>query len=156
MPTGWRPTDVQAKFPIKIEGVHTREKYDSNPSSFLKAWSWVQLGVTNLLMYFLLVQFATFDAIEIVWYSIFIFVTIFSYTTLMDRHVLAVPAELIKLAIGLLIFYQHGGWFTMDNVVSGASVLMMIYLLISTALTFYFTLFDGRRAVYGGFLNRQR
>ena len=142
MPTGWRPADVQAKFPIQIEGVHTRKKYDSDASTFLKAWSWVQLGVTNLLMYFLLVQFATFDAIEIVWYAIFLFVSIFSYTTLMDRHVFAIPAEVLKLAIGFLIIYQNGGWFTMDNVMGGASILMIGYLVVSMALTFYFTIFE--------------
>ncbi len=146
MPTGWRPKDVQEKFPITIEGVHTRAKYDSNPSGFLKGWSWFQLIFHNLLMYFLLTQFGKLEAIDIIWYSIFLFVSVFSYTTLMDRHVFAIPAEVIKLAMGSWIIYQVGGWYNLDEIISGGTMLIMIYLGISILLTFYFILFEKVRS----------
>jgi alkylglycerol monooxygenase len=146
MPTGWRPKDVQEKFPITIEGVHTRAKYDSNPSDFLKGWSWFQLIFHNLLMYFLLTQFGKFEAVDIIWYSIFLFVSVFSYTTLMDRHVFAIPAEVIKLALGSWIIYHVGGWYNLDEIISGGSVLIMVYLGVSILLTFYFILFEKVRS----------
>ena len=146
MPTGWRPKDVQEKYPITIDGVHTRSKYDSNPSGFLKGWSWFQLIFHNLLMYFLLTQFGKFEAVDIIWYSIFLFVSIFSYTTLMDRHVFAIPVEIIKLALGSWIIYQVGAWYNLDEIVGGGSILVMIYLGISMLLTFYFILFEKVRS----------
>lgn len=142
MPTGWRPEDVKVKYPMVIEGVHTRKKYEPNASNFLKSWSWFQLIIHNLLMYFLLVQFASFEAAEIVWYSIFLFVSIFSYTTLMDRHPLAVPTEMIKLGMGAWIIYQSGGWFSLDNYISGGTIMMIIYMVSSLLLTFYFTWYE--------------
>ena len=146
MPTGWRPKDVQEKYPIIIEGVHTRSKYDSNPSDFLKGWSWFQLIFHNLLMYFLLTQFGKFEAIDIMWYSIFLFVSIFSYTTLMDRHVFAIPAEVIKLTLGLWIIYTVGAWYNLDEIFAGGSILMMVYLVVSMLLTFYFIFFEKVRS----------
>ncbi|MFK8005250.1 MAG: sterol desaturase family protein [Saprospiraceae bacterium] len=146
MPTGWRPNDVQEKFPINIEGVHTRTKYDSNPSDFLKGWSWFQLIFHNLLMYFLLTQFGKLEAVDIMWYSIFLFVSVFSYTTLMDRHVFAIPAEIIKLTMGAWIIYHVGAWYNVDEIISGGSILIMIYLGISILMTFYFILFEKVRS----------
>jgi len=142
MPTGWRPVDVQEKFPIKIEAVYTRSKYDSNPSNLLIGWSAFQLIFHNLLMYFLLAQFGSFEAIGIIWYSIFLFISIFSYTTLMDRHVFAIPSEIIKLGLGLWIIYQIGGWYNLDEIISGGSSIVMIYLATSMLMTFYFILFE--------------
>ncbi|MHA7056658.1 sterol desaturase family protein [Aquimarina sp. M1] len=44
MPTGWRPNDVTAKYPIEIiEDPYSRVKYSGNDSYLLKVWSWIQL-----------------------------------------------------------------------------------------------------------------
>ena len=142
MPTGWRPADVQEKYPIHIPGVHTRKKYNPPASNFLKTWSWIQLFVVSLLMYYMLTQIAELSYENIVLYSLFLFVTIFAYTTVMDRHVFAIPAEIIKLAIGVFVMYQMGGWFSIDEILSGASIAIGIYLGISLLLTFYFTFME--------------
>lgn len=142
MPTGWRPDDVAEKYPIKIEGVHERKKYNPYASNFLKGWSWMQLVVNSLLMYFLLAQIGEFGVEEITMYSIFLFISIFAYTTLMDRHVLAVPTELLKLAIGVWIIYQTGGWFSLDTVIGGATFFMLFYMFVSALLTIYFIFFE--------------
>ena len=142
MPTGWRPKDVQEKYPIIIEGVHTRSKYNSNASDYLKGWSWFQLIFHNLLMYFLLTQFGKLDVIDIMWYSIFLFVSVFSFTTLMDRHIFAIPAEIIKSIIGVWIIYQIGTWYNLEDFFSGGTILITMYLGISLSLTFYFIVFE--------------
>jgi len=142
MPTGWRPKDVQEKYPIIIEGVHTRSKYNSNASDYLKGWSWFQLIFHNLLMYFLLTQFGKLEVIDIMWYSIFLFVSVFSYTTLMDRHIFAIPAEIIKSIIGVWIIYQIGTWYNLEDFFSGGTILITMYLGISLSLTFYFIVFE--------------
>ena len=145
MPTGWRPEDVKEKYPIKKIGVYEREKYNPETSDFLKWWSWIQLVVNSLLMYFMLTEFGSFQAEDIMLYSVFLFVSIFAYTTLMDRHVFAIPAEFIKLAIGIWIIYQAGGWYHADSYWSGVSNLVIIYLAASSILTIYFTFFEERK-----------
>mgnify|MGYP000179495757 CR=1 FL=1 len=44
MPTGWRPADVEAQYPVaKIEDVYDFEKYDTNETKGLVLWSYIQL-----------------------------------------------------------------------------------------------------------------
>lgn len=57
----------------------------------------------------------------------------------MDRHIFAIPVEFLKVSIGVLAMYQLGGWFSIDEIFSGGSVLIGIYLVVSLLLTFYFT-----------------
>ena len=138
MPTGWRPADVQKKYPIVIPGVHTRKKYAPSTSTFLKAWSWFQLIIVNLLMYYMLTQIANLSFESILLYSIFLFLTIFAYTTVMDKNIMAIPVEIIKLALGAFVLYTMNGWFSMDELFYGASIIVGAYLAISTIMTFYF------------------
>jgi hypothetical protein len=64
----------------------------------------------------------------------------------MDRHVFAIPAEVIKLALGSWIIYHVGSWYNLDEIISGGSVLIMVYLGVSILLTFYFILFEKVRS----------
>ena len=93
-------------------------------------------------MYFLLINFANLQANDIVTYAIFLFASIFAYTTLMDKNLLAVPSELIKLAIGIGIIYFVGGWYGLDDYFSGATIIVAVYLVVSALLTFYFVAFE--------------
>jgi len=46
MPTGWRPDDVNERFPVyKIDDPYNMEKYDPPASAGLKAWCWIQLVI---------------------------------------------------------------------------------------------------------------
>ena len=144
MPTGWRPADVAEKYPIEKVGVYDREKYNPETSSFLKGWYWFQLVFVNALMYHMLVNFPNLSAQEILWYSIFLFVSIFSYTTLMDKHLLAIPVELIKTILGFGIIYYFGGWFGLNDFIGVGTTLMVGYLILSMAMTLYFTFAEKR------------
>lgn len=139
MPLGWRPADVAEKYPIALPSVYGRTKYQPYASAFLTGWSWFQFILCNLLVYHMLVNFGTLAATEIVWYSAFLFVMIFSYTSLMDRSWLAVPTEVIRLVIAAAIITRTGTWFGLDSYVVGATSLMIGYLVVSMMLTIYFT-----------------
>lgn len=140
MPTGWRPADVREKYPIDYtKNPYTRKKYQPAASGISKVWSWLQLIITNVMLYHLLVNIATYSFTEIALYSAFLMVTIFSYTTLMDKHRLAVPAELLKFLFGIFIIYQSGQWFGLDQYFTGGTVLVVLYILASFAGTLYFS-----------------
>lgn len=136
MPTGWRPADVAAQYPVSIvEDFGHFEKYDSQPSRALVAWSWVQLVATLLLMFWLFNQIAVLKVPAMLWYGAYLFVSIFSYTTLMDKSRWSVAAEAVRLGFGLaLLWWQGGDWFGLGVVGSyaiisfiGASFLASVY-----------------------------
>ncbi|MCK8524221.1 sterol desaturase family protein [Aquimarina sp. D1M17] len=143
MPTGWRPDDVKEKYPIKIiTDPYNREKYRTESSLFLKLWSWTQLIVTLSLLYYMLVSFGDLEFIQIINYSIFIAITIFAYTSLMDRHHITLYAELIKLGLGIFLILKYDGWFGIDSIFNGGSYLIIAYMIISLGLSFYFQLIE--------------
>lgn len=145
MPTGWRPADVKEAYPVySIDDVSQQIKYNPPASRLLTAWSWAQLIIHNLLMYYLLVHIADFVFADVLWYCGFLAVSIFAYTTLMDRHVLAVPVEFLKVFLAAALLYVHEGWFGMDAVIPAASSLVFGYCLLSLGMTIYVTFMEER------------
>ena len=140
MPTGWRPADVHQNYPVHTtEDVYSRAKYDTNPSPTLMAWSWFQLIFNNLLLYYALANFGEFAYTDVVLYLIFLFLSVFAYTTLMDGHRLAIAMELVKMSLGLFLVYKLGGWYQLDEFFPGATLGMIGYLGLSFLLTLYFS-----------------
>ena len=145
MPTGWRPDDVAGKYPITVTtDPYTRIKYKSDSSYLLKVWSWIQLVITVGLMYYLLISIADLEFIQIVKYTIFLAISIFAYTSLMDRHIISVYAESIKFIIGVY-FILTEGWFHMENLFTSANYFVMGYLFLSLIATIYFQFIEQRK-----------
>lgn len=143
MPTGWRPSDVTEKYPVKvITDVYEQEKYDTQPSRLLLHWSWIQLIVSVLIIYYALAQFEAFTYWSISLYLFFVFISIFSYTALMDKHWMAIPLELFKFTMGVVLIYQFSGWFMIDQLFAGGTIVILFYLLASLLLTLYFSLVE--------------
>ncbi len=143
MPTGWRPEDVKERFPISsTDDVYNRPKYDTPSSGIFQSWSWFQLVVNNILLFYLLTQIAAYPFADIVLFSVFLFVSIFSYTTLMDGHKLAVLAESVKFIMGLFLYFKFEGWYGIDALFAGASYTVVAYLLVSLVATLYFSLVE--------------
>ncbi len=138
-PTGWRPEDVSEKYPLEIPGVYTRKKYNPTLSMGLIAWSWFQFIFCSILLYLFVYQFSNFQYYEVIAYSLFIFFTIFAYTTLMDQHKLAIPIEIFKLILGVGIIYQLGSWFHLETFGEGMTYFMLIYMVIALLMTLYFS-----------------
>lgn len=143
MPTGWRPKDMKIKYPIEItQDPYTREKYKTQGSLFFVLWSWFQLLITVGLMYYLLVSIADFTFMQVFGYAVFLMVSIFAYTSLMDWHIAALYAELTKLIIGIYLIVQMNGWFGIDQVLPFASYFVGLYLASSISLTVYFLFYS--------------
>ena len=117
-------------------------KYEKPYNFGLKAWAWFQLLFTNLLMYFMLVNIAELNVANITLYASFLFISIFAYTSLMDRHPVAVLGEITKVVVGGYILYQTGGWFGLEKWIPAASIVMGTYIAISLCITIYYSFFD--------------
>jgi len=137
MPTGWRPDDVAEKYPWSYwKNAYEQVKYDSKPSQTLFAWSWFQLVVNFAMVFHVLVAFVNFQYLEVMLYAIFMMVSIFAYTSLMDKAKVALPAEVIRFVMGIGLIYWNGGWFGLQEFIPGANVLVGIYLASSLVMVF--------------------
>jgi hypothetical protein len=77
-------------------------------------------------------------------YGGFIYLTVFAYTELMDRNPYAIMWEITKNIIGFALIYQMGDWFGSSSQYPWASMVMMVYFVLSTVVTFYFVWFEIR------------
>ena len=146
MPTGWRPADVKEKYPLQIvENPYQLDKYDTNPSMIFAAWHWIQLNVTLVLLLFLFNKITTFPFNDVLLYAAFLFISVFSYTTLMDKNKYAVLTEFIKLTFGFFLIYLWNGWFGIDEILPYGTYLVVFYLVLSFSIT---VLFSSRKMAY--------
>ena len=139
MPTGWRPTDVATKYPIAvIEDVYAYQKYAPQTSSGLKWWSWTQWFVTSALMMYMFNSLSKLPFQSALMFGLFLIVSIFSYTLLMDRHNYALIVESFRVALGIFLFWVND-WFLLSSVLPGGEIIVLAYLTISWIACFYFT-----------------
>ena len=136
MPTGWRPEDVKEKFPIEIINDPSKQiKYETKNSNLLISWAWIQLVVTNILMFhFFTISInysSTFNAL----YASVLILNVFSFTSLLDHQRYALIVESFKLIIIISIFYlQNFNWYGLQN---PFTYFIGFYFILS----FFFTIF---------------
>lgn len=136
MPTGWRPADVEEKYPVfKIEDPYAFEKYDTPASTALNVWLWIQLSMLLLFISYLFGNIAVIAKPAIFYYGGFIFIMVYAMTELMDRHPFAWVWELLKSCTGAGLIWYYNGWFGLDNYFTGASWILVAYFIISPVVT---------------------
>lgn len=132
MPTGWRPADVKEKYPVeKIEDVYHVEKYHTETTRGLSAWIWLQFMVTTGLLMDMLFRFGALSAFDLYLYGTFIFMSIYGYTSLMDRTQWAPYLESIRAIAGALWIWQSGGWFGLEDTTGFLVVALSFFFLVS-------------------------
>jgi len=137
MPTGWRPEDVAIKYPIyTIEDPSRVEKYDTNISTPFIIWSFIQLNIAVTLMFHFFTVIPQHTMAMNYCYAALLMVHIFSFTSAMDRKRYSIGVELLKMLMGFSLLYrQDFFWFGLDGVYIYS---LMIYLIISVIMTWYF------------------
>jgi len=138
MPTGWRPADVAFRFPVESADPKAFVKYHTEVSPALKYWSWFQFGMLSMMVLHLLFRIIEIGMPEIFVYGVFMFLMVYSYTTLMDLDRNALWLEALKSLIGLAIIYMTGEWFGLGEDVPGGTILMTIYFIISGLIVGWF------------------
>ncbi|HWH62308.1 MAG TPA: sterol desaturase family protein [Ginsengibacter sp.] len=146
MPTGWRPADVAEKFPVyKIDDVYNFNKYSPEYSKELLYWSWAQLLVLLVAMSYLFANIAAIGSPLIFVYGLFIFLSVYSFTELMDRNRFAFLWEVLKNILGFYIIYKTGGWFSSSASVSRFNIPIASWLVLSTFVTSWFVFIEFNR-----------
>lgn len=140
MPTGWRPADVEAKYPVyKIEDVYDFEKYNTVYSKPFLVWTWIQVLMLLLFVSYLFGNIASIGMPQIFVYGGFLFVFVYAFTELMDGHQYAFVWEALKTTFGIGILFYYGDWFGLDNAFYGTSFIVLGYLLISLGMSIWFS-----------------
>lgn len=139
MPTGWRPADVVEKFPVaKVTDVYHLNKYDAKAAIGLHRWLWIQVMVILLIISYFFANIARINKLGdsyIYLYGLFIFLSVYSYTDLMDRSRYAIVWESIKNIFGAALVFYIGDWFGSTEWHFGLSYLLLIYFFVSTIVT---------------------
>ena len=139
MPTGWRPAGFDEKYPIhKIENVFHFQKFGTDNSKKLIVWSVMQLLITLLLITYLFDNIAKIGLQGIFIYGFFVFVTVYSYTELMDKNRLAFIYESIRYVFAIVIVTLTGSWFKIDELIPFGTYIVIGYLTISMLVSIYF------------------
>jgi alkylglycerol monooxygenase len=145
MPTGWRPADVAVKYPVVYTpNVHQREKYMPPSSIYLKVWAWIQLLTTFALLLLMVTQMALIPKSAVFVYAGFIFLSVYSYTSLMDRSRYSWLFELLRLTSSFTIMHWYGGWFTLNTIVPTGTICVAIYFVVSMLVSLAFAYFEFR------------
>jgi len=137
MPTGWRPADVQIKFPVdKIEDPFKQKKYAPFNSNAKITWSWIQHGFGFFIMFHLLIGIEDRTMILNYLYTAFLLMHIFSFTTMLDNKSYLIISEFVKIVLLLFCFiYQGYTWFDLDMFYSSV---ILGYGITSFFITYYF------------------
>ena len=138
MPTGWRPADVEAAYPVyKVGDIYAMKKYDICATPRLIAWAWFQFVVITALLLFMLFKLTAIGFPDVLYYGAFIFCTIYGFTSVMDRLRSGVIVHVLVSAIGLGVVLWTGDWFGMGAWWSAGPYLVGLlwsFSLVSTPL----------------------
>jgi hypothetical protein len=140
--TGYRPADVQEKYPVqKIENVYQFEKYDTRTSLLFTSWAWTQLVFLLLFISYLFGSIAAINELNttyIYYYGAFIFIYVYALTEFMDRKSYALFWELLKTVGGFSILYFQQDWFGLSTHFADATIVVKSYLLFSLGSSAWF------------------
>ncbi len=137
-PTGWRPPGFEEKYPIpKIENVYDFEKYGTANSNTLIYWSMTQMFATLLIVSYLFGSIAKIGTPAIFIYGAFIFISIYSYSELMDKNKQSLTWEVIRCLFGLGIIFYYGDWFGLNTIIPFGTYLIIAYLILSVVMNSY-------------------
>ncbi|MDG1276261.1 MAG: sterol desaturase family protein [Algoriphagus sp.] len=144
MPLGWRPADVEEKFPVeKIEDVYHFEKYSPVLSPALLRWSIFQFLMLVFYVFYMFGNIASIGSPGIFIYGAFIFLTVYAYTELMDKNPKAWIWESLKSIAGLAIILVSGDWFGLNDSFPFGSIMIMTILALSPIVVFWFCKSEG-------------
>ncbi len=143
MPTGWRPKDVLEAYPLnKIEEPNNYQKYYPEVSRKLEVWTWIQFLSSFGMLTFLFSSFGRLEFSDLLIYGIWVFMSVYAYTELMDKNPNSIWFELLKNIAGLSLFLWKGSWFGLENISGVLNYLIPVYFIASSFVVAYFVFYE--------------
>ncbi|MBS1752357.1 MAG: sterol desaturase family protein [Bacteroidetes bacterium] len=137
MPTGWRPADVEARYPVtKIDDVYHFEKYNPAASAELKTWIIVQMMILLLFISYFFGNIASIGSPDMFVYGAFVFLYVYAFMELADRNPYSLVWEILKGGLGTVIIIYKGNWFGIGK--HWLNTLLIGYFTVSIIITAWF------------------
>ena len=141
MPTGWRPADVNERFPMDGvlggEAVYTQVKYDPRPVSWVMALAWTQFAVVQAGMTQLFLRIGDIGWGPMMSYGLWLFLGLFGLTSLLDGSRWSVLAEALRVTTAGVAVAAFGGWFGAEALLPGVQWAVLAWGVASVALYVY-------------------
>ena len=136
MPTGWRPDDIKDKFPRPIiEDYKNFKKYTHEYSFIYKVIGFFHFVCIDFILMYFLYNFSNLNNDHKLYFALIIFVSIFGFTTLMDKMKWAFKFEYLRAVILVSLLISIFGNFLYENHFS-----FYLFLFSYSILTFFVTL----------------
>lgn len=139
MRTGWRPADVAERYPydnvLGGEAVFAQVKYDPRPSRWVMGVAWTQFLVVQVCMAHLFLQIGTIGWGAMMAYGLWLGLSIFSLTSLLDGSRWAVLAEAARLVLTVAVVVGFGGWFGAEQYVPGSAWIVLLWCVVMLAVS---------------------
>lgn len=141
MSTGWRPADVEAKYPIEgvITDVYSFHKYETPSSVLFNVYIVFQLLSTTILLLLLFSNFSALDTVELMVYGGFIFMGIYGYTSFMDGVSFGFWIEVTRSILGMIFLLLNGNWLVTADAMLWGRAPIFLYFLTTLVAVLYFT-----------------
>lgn len=137
MPTGWRPSDVEANYPVsKIDDVYHFEKFNPSTPRYVQVWSMFQLLTMIAFGLYFFGNLAEIGVPGIYWYGLYMFVSVYALAEFAEGNIKAPWIEVFRYFVGLVIIYINYGWFGVDNYGFGLTYLVFLYMNLSLVVVF--------------------
>ena len=102
-------------------------------------WSIFQALITLLMISYMYNSIAIIGLPNVFIYGAFIFLTVYSYTELMDTRKISILWESLRFTFGIGLILYFGDWFGMNQLFPYATYIISGYLFLSLLVTIYFT-----------------
>lgn len=104
MPTGWRPSDIEKEDPLPyVHDPYKLVKYRPELNKSQEIWAWVQFILTFISMMYLFNSIAQYEFENVLIWGLFLFVSIFSFTSFMDKSKVFIPAVFLSSIVGIYL-----------------------------------------------------
>jgi hypothetical protein len=114
------------------------QKYDTKPTTILLTYGWIQLAFTLGLMLWLFNHITQIAAPELFIYGAFLFLSVHSYTTLLDQSKWSLWMEVTRFLFGITLLIVDGGdWYGLRAWWSSGPYLIGLVLTLSLGFVLY-------------------
>ncbi len=139
MPTGWRPADVQEKYPLfTISKMSELKKYDPGYSKWFVNLSFLHIHVLFAMVCFLFFRFGEIAETAALANGIFLLLAIFGFTSLLDKKQYGV-ISMVLVSVGIAVFcLLKGDWFGLNTFVPYGSIILAMYFTAAAVATTWF------------------
>ncbi len=138
MPTGWRPADVAKKYPLSlIEDVYGFERYDTRASVNFQIYAVFQMLSVLGLFLLMIAGFENLSTSEILLFSLYIGISIYGYSDLLDLKFSGFVIELIRTGFGFWLLGNLEHWEGLNNLFAPFYAVLVGYLVMTLIGTIY-------------------